>query len=401
MRVVVTVRSALRSLAGNRARTALTALGTVIGVASVICVLAVGEGASEDVSNRIRSLGTNLLTVRPGAGGFGPVRTGSVDTLTSGDADAIARISGVAGTAPEVTGSAQLRHRAQNVSAQVVGVTESYLSIKSLAVASGLGIDALDQRERRRVVVLGANVAEDLFGAANPVGERVQVRGITFRVVGVLEEKGDAGFQSPDDMALIPLSTHQGVVFGQDHLSSIGVQVEDESLAGSVQASIEELLRLRHHLRTDEDDDFNVRSQTEMLETMGAVTGTLTALLGAVALVSLLVGGIGIMNIMLATVRERTREIGVRMAVGARRRDILLQFLAEAVVVSLAGGLIGVVLGVAATFAIARFGGWAVVVPVRGIALALGVSIGVGVLFGVGPARRASRLIASGSLRQE
>ncbi|MEZ4340096.1 MAG: ABC transporter permease [Sandaracinaceae bacterium] len=238
MRVVVTVRSALRSLAGNRARTALTALGTVIGVASVICVLAVGEGASEDVSNRIRSLGTNLLTVRPGAGGFGPVRTGSVDTLTSGDADAIARISGVAGTAPEVTGSAQLRHRAQNVSAQVVGVTESYLSIKSLAVASGLGIDALDQRPARR----GARRERGrgpLFGAANPVGERVQVRGNTFEWSGCLEVRATRASSRLTTWRSSRSPRTRAWSSAKTNCRRFWVQVEDE-LAGSVQASIEE-----------------------------------------------------------------------------------------------------------------------------------------------------------------
>ncbi|AKF04903.1 ABC transporter permease [Sandaracinus amylolyticus] len=401
MRLREVARSAMRSLRANGMRTALTALGTIIGVASVIVVLAVGEGASADVSSRIRALGTNLLTIRPGAGGFGPVRSGSVETLTLGDAAAIARVPGVAAVAPEVSGSAQLRHRSENTSAQVIGVTDTYLAIRSLEVATGLSFDALDDRERRRVVILGANVAEELFGSASALGERVQIRGIAFRVIGVLERKGDAGFLSPDDMVLVPLATHQGVLFGQDHLSTISVQIEDEGESDAVQASIEELMRLRHRLRPDQEDDFSVRSQTEMLQTMGAVTGTLTALLGAVALVSLIVGGIGIMNIMLASVRERTREIGVRMAVGARRRDILLQFLAEAVVVSAAGGLVGLALGCAGAAAIARFGGWSTVVPAYGVVLALGVSLAVGVVFGVGPARSAARLDPVEALRTD
>ena len=401
MRLSEIVRSALRSLRGNRMRTALTALGTIIGVASVIIVLAVGEGASADVSSRIRALGTNLLTIRPGAGGMGPVRSGSVETLTLGDAAALARVPGVRAVAPEVTGSAQVRHRTENVSGQVIGVTDTYLDIRSLDVASGLSFDPLDDVQRRRVTILGANVADDLFGTESPLGARVQIRGIAFQVVGVLERKGDAGFQSPDDVVLVPLATHQGVLFGQDHLSAISVQVEDEGGAAEVQASIEELLRLRHRLRADQDDDFSVRSQTEMLQTMSAVTGTLTALLGAVALVSLLVGGIGIMNIMLASVRERTREIGVRMAVGARRRDILLQFLAESVVVSAFGGLAGLALGWGGALAIAKLGGWAMVVPAYGVALALGVSLAVGVVFGVGPARSAARLDPVEALRTE
>lgn len=401
MRPLDVVRSALRSLASNRARTALTALGTIIGVASVICVLAVGEGASADVSSRIRSLGTNLLTIRPGAGGHGPVRTGSVESLTLADAEAIARLDGVVGVAPEVGGSAQIRYRTENVSAQVLGVTETYLGIKSLEVSSGLGIDALDQLERRRIAVLGANVAEDLFGTANPVGARIQIRGITFRAVGVLEEKGDAGFTSPDDMVLVPLSTHQGVLFGQDHLSSIGVQVEAEDLTDAVQARVEELLRLRHRLRADQDDDFHVRSQTEMLATMGAVTGTLTALLAAVALVSLVVGGIGIMNIMLATVRERTREIGVRMAVGARPGDILAQFLVESLVLSVVGGIVGVALGIGTAQQLAERFGWSLLVRADIVVLAVGISGLVGVVFGLYPARRASRLDPIEALRFE
>ena len=401
MRLREVVRSALRSLRGNKVRTALTALGTIIGVASVVIVLAVGEGASADVSSRIRSLGTNLLTVRPGAGRYGPVRTGSVDTLTLGDAEALARIPGVVAVAPEVSGSAQLRYLSENTNAQVLGVTATYLGIRSIEVASGLSFDALDDQQRRRVAILGANVADELFGRVSPVGERVQIRGIPFRVVGVMARQGDGGFQSPDDMVLVPLATHQGVLFGQDHLSSISVQIADENESALVQARIEELLRLRHRLRPDQDDDFSVRSQTEMLQTMTAITGTLTALLGAVALVSLVVGGIGIMNIMLASVRERTREIGVRMAVGARRRDILLQFLAEAAVVSIAGGLAGVGLGMLGASAIARFGGWPMVVPAYGVVLALGVSLAVGLVFGVGPARSAARLDPVEALRHE
>jgi len=395
------LRTALRSLRGNRLRTALTALGTIIGVASVVVVLAVGEGASADVEGRIRSLGTNLLTVRPGAGGFGPVRSGSVQTLTLKDAAALESISGVVAVSPEVDGAAQVRYLTENTSAQITGVTATYVGIRNLEIASGLSFDALDDQQRRRVAILGANVVEDLFGDASPIGARVQIKGVPFRVVGALAAVGDSGFRSPDDVVLVPLSTHQGVLFGQDYLSSINVQVEREDQAEEVQSRIEELLRLRHRLRADQDDDFSVRSQAEMLKTMGAITGTLTALLGAVALVSLVVGGIGIMNIMLASVRERTREIGVRMAVGARRKDILLQFLTEAVVVSLGGGLVGLVLGFSGAQAIARFAGWSVVVPVYAVALALGVSFTVGVIFGVAPARRAARLDPVEALRTE
>jgi putative ABC transport system permease protein len=401
MRAVEVARSALRSLRSNRLRTGLTALGTIIGVASVVIVLSVGEGARVSVEERIRALGTNLLTVRPGAGGFGPVRVGTVNTLTLEDARAIAELPGVRAVAPQILGSAQVRHLTENVSAQVVGVTEAYFAVKGLDIASGLGITEMDDATRARVAVLGTNVARDLFVGQSPLGETVQIRGIAFRVIGVLAAVGDAGWESPDDVVIVPLATHSGVLFGVDTPSMVNVQVVDESANDRTIARITALLRLRHALREDEDDDFSVRSQTEMREAMSSITGTLTALLGAVALVSLVVGGIGIMNIMLASVQERTREIGVRMAVGARRRDILVQFLLEAVVVSLVGGLTGVVVGVACAAAIASFGGWTTVVPLYGVALALFVSVLVGVVFGVGPARRAAALDPVEALRAE
>jgi putative ABC transport system permease protein len=220
-------------------------------------------------------------------------------------------------------------------------------------------------------------------------------------VIGVLVAKGDTGFASPDDQVYVPLGTHQGVLFGQTSVSNLSVAIEDESMAGPAQVRIEELMRLRHRIRADQDDDFSVRSQTEMLETFSSITQTFTAMLGSVAAVSLLVGGIGIMNIMLVSVRERTREIGVRMAVGARRRDILLQFLVESVVVSVFGGLLGIVVGYVAAYAIAKIGGWATVVPPYALVLSVGVSVAIGVVFGVGPARRAAHLDPVEALRAE
>ncbi len=400
MQVKETIRSAWRSLISNRLRTALTTLGMVIGVGAVVAVLAVGEGAQASVESRIRSLGSNLLQIRPGQGFRGGVRSGSVETLTRKDADAIAALSGVAAVAPEVGASAQLRYLGKNKNASVVGVTPEYLQVQLLTVATGLGLSPVDEHQRQRVVIIGAEIKRELFGDAQPLGERLQINGVAFRVIGVLEEKG-GGFNSPDDKVLIPLSTHQGVLFGQDALSTINVQVESEDQAAAVQERVTQLLRLRHALRPDQEDDFNIRSQTEMLETMGAVTGTFTALLGSVAAVSLLVGGIGIMNIMLVSVRERTREIGLRMAVGARRRDVLLQFLVEAVVVSIFGGVVGIGFGYVAAMLVARFGGWATVVPPYAVVLSLVVSVGIGIVFGVGPARRASRLDPVEALRHE
>jgi putative ABC transport system permease protein len=396
-----TVRTAVRALWSNKLRTALTTLGMIIGVSAVVTMLALGEGARASVEGHIRSMGSNLLSISPGAPMRGPVRTGSVNTMTTDDAEAIAELPGVIAVAPESMGSAQVRYLEQNMSSTVIGTTPAYIAARSFEVASGDCFTENDIHGRRRVAVIGSNVAETLFGNLSPLGERIQIKGISFRVVGVLEEKGDQGFMNPDDQILVPLSTHQGVLFGLDYLSSISVQVESEDAMDGVQAEIERLLRLRHRIREGADDDFHVRSQTEMLETMNQVTGTFTALLGGVAAVSLLVGGIGIMNIMLVSVRERTREIGLRLAVGARRRDILLQFLVESVIVSLAGGLAGLGLGYAAAEVVAQLAGWDTVVRLYSVVLSLATSFGIGVVFGVGPARRAALMDPVEALRQE
>ncbi len=401
MMIRETAKSAWRSLTSNRMRTLLTMLGMIIGTAAVVAVLGIGEGARSSVEGRIRSMGSNLLTVRPGsASGGGGVRSGSVKTLTRQDAEALAKLDGVASVAPETSGSAQLKYLEKNDNATVTGVTADYFDVKSLAIARGLGIGELDEQQRARVVVLGANVAEELYGTTSPLGTRLQINGTAFRVIGVLEAKG-SGMGSPDDGVLVPLSTHQSVLFGQDYLSTISLQLTTEDKAAEVTARLEQALRLRHRLRDDQANDFEVRSQAEMLETMNQVTGTFTALLGSVAAVSLIVGGIGIMNIMLVSVRERTREIGVRMAVGARRKDILRQFLVEAVVVSLAGGLLGLGLGYGAAALLARLGQWSTVLPMYAMVLALGVSAVVGIVFGVGPARRAAKLDPVEALRFE
>ena len=401
MLMAETIRTAWRALTANRLRAALTTLGMIIGVAAVVTMLAVGEGARAGVETRIRSLGTNLLTVRPGQPKRGPVRSGNVETLTEGDADAIARLDGVARVAPQANGMAQVKYRNANTSCQILGTTEEYLAIHSQGLREGAPFTFLDVEGRRRVAVIGANVAETLFGPLPALGERIQIQGQSFRVVGVLEGKGDAGFESPDDVVYVPVSTHMSALFGADHLDTISVQVADEGQMDATQAGIERLLRVRHRLAPGAADDFHVRSQTEMLETMGAVTDTFTILLAGVAAVSLLVGGIGIMNIMLVSVRERTREVGVRMAVGARRRDILLQFLVESIIVSTAGGLAGLLVGWGGALLIGTFGGWPTVVPAYAVGLALSTSVGIGVVFGVGPANRAASLDPVEALRSE
>ncbi|WP_437662131.1 ABC transporter permease [Sorangium sp. So ce1182] len=400
MLIKETAKSAWRSLASNRMRTLLTMLGMIIGTAAVVAVLGIGEGARSSVEGRIRSLGANLLMVRPGSASTSGVRSGTVKTLTEDDADALKALDGVAAVAPERSGSAQLRYMASNLNASVTGITPAYLEVRSLSMGSGVPFSDLDEQQRARVVIVGANVARQLYPGGSPLGTRLQINGSAFRVVGVLAEKG-SGMGSPDDGVFVPLSTHRSVLFGQDHLSTISLQLASEDRSDTVIAQLEQLLRLRHRLRADQPSDFEVRSQAEMLATMGQITGTFTTLLGSVAAVSLIVGGIGIMNIMLVSVRERTREIGVRMAVGARRRDIMRQFLVEAVVVSLAGGVAGVGLGYGAAVALSRFGEWATIVPPYAVGLALGVSILIGITFGVGPARRAARLDPVEALRFE
>lgn len=395
-----TIRTALRSLISNRMRTALTALGMVIGVAAVISVLAIAEGAKSSVEAQIRSSGANLMTIRPSRARIGAVRTGSVETLVRGDAEALAKLPGIAAVASECTGSAQVRYLERNAAVTVHGVTEDYFTIRAVEIDRGLPITSLDDEQRARVAVLGSKLALDLFGNESPIGKRIQIQNVTFRVVGILAEKGE-GFLSPDDGVFVPLGTHQGVLFGQNYLTGISLTIEDENRTAEVRERVEQLLRLRHRIPPHLPDDFFVRSQTEMLQMMSSVTGTLSALLASVAGVSLLVGGIGIMNIMLVSVRERTREIGVRMAVGARRRDILAQFLVESIVISIAGGLLGLLLGIGAAEAIARFGDWATIVPGYSLFLALGVSTIIGLVFGVGPARRAALLDPVDALRQE
>ncbi len=396
-----TAKSAWRSLTSNRLRTLLTMLGMIIGTGAVVAVLGIGEGAKSSVEGRIRSLGSNLLMVRPGfmAGGGG-VRSGAVQTLTKADAQALAALTGVSSVAPEMSATAQLRYLTQNQNASVVGVTPAYFDVRSLPVASGIAISDLDQERRSRVVVVGATLAQQLYGSASPIGSRLQINGTAFRVIGVLAAKG-SGMGSPDDSVFVPMSSHESALFGRDYLSNVSLQLESEGRAAEVVSQTEQLLRLRHRLRAEQPSDFEVRSQAEMLETIGQITGTFTTLLGSIAAVSLIVGGIGIMNIMLVSVRERTREIGVRMAVGARRTDIMRQFLFEAVVVSVSGGAIGVAVGYAAAQLLARFGEWPTIVPPYAIGLALGVSIFIGIAFGVGPARRASRLDPVEALRFE
>ena len=395
-----TIRTALRALSSNLVRTTLTMLGVIIGVGAVVAMLALGEGARTDIESNIRTLGSDLLTVRPGQQSHGPVRSGTVDTLDVADANALALLPGVSNVAPTSMGAAQVKYASQNLSATIVGSTSNYFAIRNLETQAGQPFTHLHEQGRRRVAILGAKVARDLFGYDNPVGARIQIKGIGFRVEGVLAEKGES-LGSPDDQVIVPLSTHQSVLFGQTYVQSILVQVADEDSIESIRGSLERTLRARHRIAAGGLDDFNIGSMQDMLSTINQVTGTLTALLGGVAAVSLIVGGIGIMNIMLVSVRERTREVGVRMAVGARRRDILLQFLIEAMVVSVMGGILGIGLGIGGAAFLSKMGGFGFLIPPYAVVLALITSLATGIFFGVWPARHAAHLDPVEALRFE
>ena len=407
------VRIALSSLRANKLRTILTMLGIIIGVGSVVALMAIGNGAQAAITNQIQGIGSNLLTVMPGQQRRGP-EPASIQSqaLTLDDADALAKpgaVPGIAAIAPTFQSSAQVVAGANNIQATILGVTPSFFPVRNLVVARGDALSESQVRGQRSVAVVGSNVAQDLFGLANPVGKSIRIKGQTFQVIGVLEAKGSGGFGSVDDQILIPIGVAQQKLFGARavdsaglRVSNINIQVADASQITTVSEQISAILRQRHRLKADGSaDDFSVFNQADILASLNQVTSVLTAFLGAIAGISLLVGGIGVMNIMLVSVTERTKEIGLRKAVGARRRDIMQQFLIEAVVVSVCGGIIGLLLGFGISAAVGLTGLITPVVTPSAALLALGFSIAVGLFFGIYPARRAAQLRPIEALRYE
>jgi putative ABC transport system permease protein len=389
---------ALLALAANRLRTVLTMLGVVIGVASVILMLAIGEGSRRRVAESIASLGSNQLIVMSGSASSGRLRSaaGAVPTLTLQDAAAMAELPSVRGVAPLAQSQAQAVFGGRNKATTVTGTTPAYFSVNNMALSAGAAFTDTDVRSSANVAVIGATVARELFGAQAPLGQMLRVQRQVFEVIGVLKAKGQGiGGQDQDDVIVMPVTTAQRKLVGTVFPGAVGTVIVESAFAeqkGYAQEELTLLLRQRHRMASGAEDDFAVRDMSALTETLKLTSTILSALLGSIAFISLLVGGIGIMNIMLVSVTERTREIGLRMALGARRSSVLAQFLIEAVVLSLAGALVGLLLGLGAGALIGRTGAITPVYSASSVGLALAVAIAVGVGFGYWPARRAAQL---------
>ena len=404
-RILATIKIALRALRRNKLRTVLTMLGMIIGVAAVIAMVGIGNGAKAQVEAQIASLGQNVILIFSGSTSRTGVRSGwsGATTLTVEDAEAIEReIPGVTVISPEVRTFTQTAAGNENWYTQVIGESSDYFSLRQWPIVGGASFTEQDVLRATKVAVIGQTVAQTLYGEEDPVGQVIRIRAAPFIVVGVLYPKGLSVFgQDQDDIVVIPYTSAMKRLLGVNYLRTILVQARNPALLQPTQLQITQLLDQRHHITPDKDEDFTVRNQQEIADAATATSKTMTWLLASIACVSLLVGGIGIMNIMLVSVTERTREIGIRMAVGARGNDILLQFLTEAVTLSLIGGSVGIGLGLGVSKLIALKWQWPTLTPVMWIAAAFAVSAAVGIFFGFYPARKASRLDPIDALRYE
>jgi putative ABC transport system permease protein len=402
MRLADLLRLAFSRLGTGKLRAALTMLGVVIGVASVVALVSVAQGATKGISDRLQSLGTNLLTVNAGSTttGFTRGSAGSATTLTLDDATAISQLDGVQAVEPELSTSKLVIAGSLNETATVIGTTPGYPTVRAYTMWVGTFLTQAAIDNNLRVAVIGATTADNLGLDASSIGSTIYVGGLPFDLIGIMQPKGGTGFNSPDDEVLIPVSTARELFVGTNSVRSVGVSAASADQIDTVSAEITALLEQRHGITTGVDD-FSISTQAQLLGTVSSVSDVLTLLLAGIASISLLVGGIGIMNIMLVSVRERTREIGIRKAIGARGRDILSQFLVEALALSLAGGLIGIALGVLASFGIGLYAGWGFVFNPATVIVAVGFSLVVGIVFGVWPASQAARLDPVVALRYE
>lgn len=396
------IKVALKSLYANKLRTFLAMLGIIIGVGSVISMLALGAGAQKQVMERIASMGTNLLIVHPAQRGLRGVMSDTSHRLKLEDAKAILeKVQDVFQVAPVVRGSSQVKYYNKNIQTSVIGSSMTYFPIRNYKIEKGRSFVEDEVDRMARVAVIGPTTSENLFGEKSPVGEKVKIKGINFSIVGVTKAKGSQGWRNPDDQVTVPYTTAMKQLFGLDYIQEIDIQAEDNAVLGNIQKESTVILRRQHGLVEAMPDDFHFHNQAEIVETASEVTRTFTFLLGGIACISLIVGGIGIMNIMLVTVTERTREIGVRKAIGAKNRDILLQFLIEAIILSCLGGIIGVTIGISAAQMIEKWTQFVTVAKLSSILLALSFSAAVGIFFGYYPARRAAQLDPIESLRYE
>ena len=392
------------SLIANKMRSILTMLGIIIGVAAVIALVSIGNGVKQDIQNSISSLGSNLLMVMPGAPRTPGVRpsAGSMKSLKVSDYEAIAKLDGVKAASPMTNGSYVVIYQNKNWTTSVSGVSYNYLDVNNWSMKSGRFLSEKNVQNRERVAVVGKTVVKNLFGDEDPVGAEIRVKNIPFRIIGVLNSKGSGAMgNDQDDMVVIPYTTAMERVEGVDYLRMIYVVGKDENGIDRLQSDIENLLRVRHGIKDTNLDDFNIQNMNSIMETMEETTGTLTLFLGAVAAISLVVGGIGIMNIMLVSVTERTREIGVRKAIGATYSVIVTQFLIEAVVISLMGGIIGIILGIGSSKLIGMASGMSTVISIPTIVMSFAFSMAIGLIFGIYPARKAAKLNPIDALHYE
>ncbi len=401
------IRETVIALLANKVRTGLTMLGIVIGIGSVIAMIAVGQGAQQSVESQIQSIGSNLLMIRPGfsrsPGQVVSQGAGSAESLSLDDAEAIeSSVSGLAAVAPTVSGNYQVIAGGANTRTSITGTVPSYVTVRNLALEAGSFFTDTHDTRRAKVAVIGPDVRDELFGEeTDPTGEKIRINGIDFTVLGMTASKGGSGMGSEDDVIYVPLSTAMQYLTGSEEISMINITVADQADMDTASDEIETLLLSRHGITDPDEADFRIMNQADIVETASSVTETFTLLLGAVAGISLLVGGIGIMNMMLTTVTERTREIGLRKAIGAKRRDISRQFLVESAALTLIGGAVGVGFGWGAAAIMAHFAGITTAVSPTSVLLAFGVSTVIGLVFGYYPARRAARLNPIVALRYE